>query len=69
MIIFEYTEIYNRVRSGRPYCEKLVPYSKQQLLRTLRFLENEEEFEKCKLLKDIIDNRFNHEIGFRTPIY
>jgi hypothetical protein len=66
MIEIKYDEIYNRVKSGKPFNNKLKPYSKIQLDSVLYFLEGEEEYEKCQEIKNFIDNRFTHELGFKS---
>lgn len=59
-----FDEIFERVHSGILYDKNLKPYS-ISLLEVMkdRFLA-EESYEKCQILKSIIDCRSNHETGF-----
>lgn len=61
--IIDNNEIYNRIVSGKPYGKDLKPYSDVVLERVLISLENEEEFEKCIIIKGLTDKRI-HENGF-----
>jgi len=61
--IIDSNEIYNRIVSGKPYGKDLKPYSDVVLERVLTSFENEEEFEKCIVIKVLTDNRI-HDNGF-----
>lgn len=56
--------VYNRVRSGKFYNERLAIYSEKYLLKILRMLEEDEEFEKCLILKKLIESRFDHKSNY-----
>lgn len=62
----EPTEIYNRIKNGKPFNNKLKPYSKSQLNNLIEDLIYEEEYEKCQEVKEFIESRFKHESGFRS---
>jgi len=66
MEIIRYDEVYKRVTSGKPFDKKMKPYSKLQLDRVLKYLEIEEEYEKCQEIKNFIDSRFTHGSGFKN---
>jgi len=61
--IIDNNEIYNRIISGKPYGKDLKPYSEVLLERVLISFENDEEYEKCIVVKNLSDNRLDDE-GF-----
>ena len=61
--IIDNNEIYNRIVSGKPYGKDLKPYSDIVIERVLVSFEDEEEYEKCIVVKNLSDNRL-HERGF-----
>jgi hypothetical protein len=61
--IIDNNEIYNRIISGKPYGKDLKPYSEVLLERVLISFENDEEYEKCIVVKNLSDNRL-HDEGF-----
>lgn len=65
--ILDYKEIYDRLSSGKPFDNKLKPYSELILERLLNNLELEEEYEKCLVVKQHLDN-MNHDLGFKIHI-
>lgn len=65
--ILDYKEIYNRLSSGKPFDNKLKPYSEIILERLLNNLELNEEYEKCQIVKQHLD-KMNHDLGFRMDI-
>lgn len=60
--------VFNRVNIGTPYDRKLKLYSKNYLKKVVKYLEEEEEYEKCYLLIEYIKFRFNHELNYKNPI-
>lgn len=67
MIIIDYNEVYERLSIGKPYDNKLKPYSESVLIRLLNNLELDEEYEKCQIVKEHLD-KMNHDLGFRMDI-
>lgn len=61
--------IYNRIISGKPYSSSLKLYSKKYMINVVKLLEEDEEYEKCKILLEYINNRFDHELNYKTPIF
>ncbi len=61
--LLDYDEIYDRLVSGKPFDKKLNPYTESQLIRAIKIFEEEEEYEKCKFIKDYVD-RLSHDSGF-----
>lgn len=57
------TEVYTRIKNGKPYGKNLKPYPKKILFDIIQHFEVNEEYEKCLELKEFIDFRFKHE-GF-----
>ena len=66
--IINHEEIYNRITSGKPYDRNLKSYSEIVLERVLRYLEGEEEYEKCHILKEYMDSRFVHEVSYNSKV-
>jgi hypothetical protein len=60
--------VFNRVKSGTPYDRKLKLYSEKYLIKVVKKLEEEEEYEKCSILSGYIKERFNHELNYKNPI-
>ena len=60
--------VFNRVKSGAPYDRKLKLYSEKYLIKVVKKLEEEEEYEKCSILSEYIKERFNHELNYKNPI-
>ena len=65
--IIDYNNIYERLSNGKPYDNKLKPYSELILNRLLNNLELEEEYEKCQVVKQHLD-KMNHDLGFKMDI-
>ena len=64
--ILDYNNIYERLSNGKPYDNKLRPYSELILNRLLNNLELEEEYEKCQVVKQHLD-KMSHDLGFNLP--
>lgn len=60
--------VFSRVISGTPYDRKLKLYSENYLIKVIKELEEEEEYEKCFTLSEYIKERFNHELNYKSPI-
>lgn len=53
-------EIYNRISQNKPFDVKLKPYKESQIKEVLEYFEDKEDYEKCQVLSDFINERFNH---------
>lgn len=61
--------VYERVSSGIFYDQNLKLYSKEFLTKVLNYFESNEQYEKCSILRDLINKRFDYENNFKTPYY
>ena len=57
-------ETYNRVESNKCFDIKLKPYKKDFLEKVLLYFEEKEEFEKCMVINNFINQRFNHKLNY-----
>jgi hypothetical protein len=57
-------EVYDRVSKNKPFDDKLKPYTKSQIKKVLKHFEDKEDYEKCQVLSDFINERFNHVNNF-----
>ena len=53
-------EVFDRCMSNKPYTTDFRIYTKKYLQKTVKELEQIDEFEKCIKLVKYIDERFNH---------
>ena len=60
--------IFNRIMTGKPYDKDLRLFSKKYLESLVLSLEQDEEYEKCSILLEYINNRFNHDLNYKNPI-
>ena len=61
--------IFNRIMSGKPYGESLKLYSEKYMMSVVKLLEEDEEYEKCRILLEYINNRFDHELNYKNPTF
>ena len=61
--------IFNRIMSGKPYDKSLKLYSKKYMMNVVKLLEEDEEYEKCRILLEYINNRFDHELNYKNPTF
>lgn len=61
-----YSEAFYRINADVYYDKNYKPYKKSFLEEVLIHFEKEEEFEKCQIVKNFIDKRFNHEINYKN---
>lgn len=54
--------------SGKPYNKSLKLFSKRYLENLVTSLEEDEEYEKCSILLEYINIRFDHELNYKNPI-
>jgi hypothetical protein len=57
-------EVYNRISQNKPFDKNLKPYKKSYIDEVLEYFEDREDYEKCQILSDFINSRFNHVTNF-----
>ena len=62
-------EIYQSISKGNPYNKNLRLYTKAEIESSIRQFISSEEYEKCAVLKEFIENRFDHKIGYLKPTF
>jgi len=55
-------ETLERLKSGLLFDSNLKPYREDFLLTVLEYFEKNEMYEECLIVREIIKNRFNHEL-------
>jgi hypothetical protein len=55
---------FDRINNGKHFDEKFKPYSEVFIKKIVSYFENKEEYEKCKILTDFINIRFNHDKNY-----
>jgi hypothetical protein len=58
---------FERIQKGKLYDEKIKPYEENFIWEMIYFFQGKEEYEKCQLLKIILNN-FNHDINYNKWI-
>jgi hypothetical protein len=53
-------EVYDRICQNKPFDINLKPYKESQIKEVLEYFEEREDYEKCQILSDFINERFNH---------
>ena len=61
-------EIYQSIKRGKPFNKELKLFSKAEVESAIRQFVEDEQYEKCSVLKTFIDSRYNHNSGWSTPI-
>jgi hypothetical protein len=59
-------ETFKRIEENKHYDVDFKPYSKELLKNLLRFFEEREEYEKCKMIHELMTSRYNHELNYKT---
>lgn len=59
-----YQDILKSIESGKERDNNHKPLKKKTLLLSLKFYEDQEEFEKCQIILDYINKKFNHDNGY-----
>jgi protein-arginine kinase activator protein McsA len=59
-------EIYQSIVNNKPFNKNLQPWTKLEVESTLRQFISTEEYEKCSIIRDFINKRFEHKIGFTS---
>lgn len=62
--LFDKEEIFIRISKGIPFDRNFKIYSKLQIQYLLHYYQSIEEYEKCQIIKNFIDLRFNHELNY-----
>ena len=58
-------ETFKRIEENKHYDINLKPYSQKLIKNLLNFLEEREEYEKCKILHDFMILR-DHELNYKN---
>jgi len=53
-----------RIKLGKLFDHKMVPYTKEFLLKALVYLEERERFEDCQFINNLINTRFYHDKNY-----
>lgn len=61
-------EIYQAILLNRPHTGNLRPFSVIEIRAALNHFIHTEEYEKCALLKEFMEIRFNHQQGYYKPL-
>ncbi len=61
-------KVFERITNGILYNRNLKVYTKEYLQEIVIELEQQDQFEKCIILNDFINKRFNHELNYKNPI-
>ena len=61
LVVTSLDDIYIRLKDGIYYNEELKPYPIEMLTIMLDTYEYKEEYEKCSVIKSIIDYRTDHD--------
>ena len=57
-------EIFERISENKPFDKNLKPYKESLIRDTLSHFEDKEDYEKCQVISDFINQRFNHVTNF-----
>lgn len=57
---------FDRIKDGKLFDNKLKPYSQEFLEKILYYMEERERYEDCIILKNIINNRLNHDNNYKN---
>jgi hypothetical protein len=57
-------EIYQRLSENKPFDINLRPYKESQIKEVLEYFEDREDYEKCQMISDFINKRFNHVTNY-----
>lgn len=56
---------FDRIKSGKYFDDNYQPYSEDFLQKMIDYFLQREEYESCNIIKNHMDIRFNHDIGFK----
>jgi hypothetical protein len=57
-------EVYKRVSENKPFDFNLKPYKESQIREVLEYFEDREDYEKCQVISDFLNKRFNHVTNY-----
>ena len=57
-------EVYERISQNKPFDTSLKPYKESQVKDVLDYFEEREDYEKCQVISNFINERFNHDINY-----
>jgi hypothetical protein len=57
-------EVYERVSKNKPFDFNLKPYKESKIREVLEYFEKIEDYEKCQVLSDFINKRYNHNKNY-----
>lgn len=60
---------YQRMVDGIFVDENFIHYSKDFFIEVLKYLEDNELYEKCEILNRVINKRFDHESNYRVDSF
>lgn len=60
--IIDENEVYSRIISNMPYGKNLKPYSSNLIKKIIKIFEELEDYEKCQVLLNFHNERFEHKI-------
>jgi hypothetical protein len=55
---------YERIAKGKGYDISFKPYEKKFISKMIQYFEDIEEYEKCQVLVNFMNNRFDHEKNY-----
>lgn len=53
-------EVFERISENKPFDKNLKPYKEDLLKKTLDHFEEKEDYEKCQVISNFLNKRFNH---------
>jgi hypothetical protein len=53
-------ETYRRISENKPFDTNLKTYKKSKIKEVLEYFENREDYEKCQVISNFLNKRFNH---------
>jgi len=57
-------EVYQRISENKPFDINLKPYKEEQVREVLEYFEGREDYEKCQVISNFLNKRFNHTTNF-----
>jgi hypothetical protein len=57
-------EVYQRISENKPFDINLKPYKEEQIREVLKYFEDREDYEKCQVISNFLNIRFNHTINY-----
>ncbi len=57
-------ELYQRISENKPFDNNLKPYKESQIREVLEYFESREDYEKCQIISNFLNNRFNHTVNY-----